>query len=190
MLLVAHAITISLLFLTRKKHFPELLFCAPLLYIIFFVFFNLLAIPLLFPFILIWLAALLYQKTKTKKIKIKIKTEILLLAMFLGFLFAAFPIAESLPQFRKDLSNAFMTIKNGSNRSSAILWLLLIASNGALISIAFFRKKKYFNKLLIWIPAFFIAIFIVYNYSAFFFLIPFIGIWVTALIEERQHIAY
>lgn len=186
MLLVLHLVLISMFFLSQKSYFKNLLIWVPIGFIVFFVFVNFFSIFLLIPFLGIWLVALLYYFLKGK-LNIKIKTNVLLLAILLCCIFAAFPRnGATLSQIGSDLMAAFSAIKSRDNRLMAVLWLLLIASSIALISFIFFRKKKYFGKLLMWIPTFFIAIFIVYSYLAFFFLIPFVLIWTIALIREDQ----
>jgi len=185
MLLTSHLAIISLLFFIKKESFGELIVWVPLLYLISFILFNPLSVFLLLPFIAVWLVAITYQRTRT--INIKIKTEILLLAMILSVIFAAIPRAGwSLSQFNVSLSAAILEIKAGKNVLWAVLWLSLMVSNVALISLFFLRKKQCFKELLLWIPALLIAIFIVYNYMAFFFLIPFIIIWEITLIKERN----
>lgn len=181
LLLVYHAATISLLFLTHKNYFSELLFCAPLLFIIFFLFFNALTIPLLFPFIIIWLIAL----TKNFKWKINFKPGIKILILGMVFLsiitgielgggfFSLFTVEFLIP---------YNVIKSGTyNLWDSILWTMVFLAHLGLISLVFLTKKYYFNQLLVWVPACFIGAFMVFNYLAFFLLIPLIIVWSIAL---------
>lgn len=187
-LLTSHVGLFSLIFLTKKKYFGQMIFGVPLTFLISSTLFDFFSIFLLFPFIMIWLVAIVYNLTT--KIKIKVKTEILLSMMMLCFLFAVIPIdgGTSFSHFQNDLLTAFSSIKAGKNRLMDIVWLLLLVLDIPLLSVVFFRKKSYFNSVLEWIPACFLALFIVYNYMAFFFLIPFIIIWAIALIKEKQQV--
>lgn len=187
LLLFSHLGMISLVFLTKKDSFGELIIWIPLLYLIFYLFYNLLSVFLLLPFIEVWVIAICYQRIEKINFKISIKN--LLLLLILCSVFAAIPsIGWSLSQFRDDLSAAFSEIKAGKNILLTILWIALMLSDVALISLFFLRKRKCFKELLTWIPALHLTLFVIYNYLAFFFLIPFIFIWTVILIKEKQQV--
>ncbi len=75
--------------------------------------------------------------------------------------------------------------KSGNyNSSMAILWILLVLSHVALASLVFLTTKLYFKTILI--PLTFIIVFIVSDFWSFFLLIPFIIVWIIALVVQRK----
>lgn len=66
-----------------------------------------------------------------------------------------------------------------------VLWVALLLSHLALISLFFLTKKTYFQDLLTWIPLSFILVFIINSFLSFFLLIPFIIVWIVVLIKQR-----
>lgn len=187
LLLFSHLGMIGLLFLTKQKSFRELIVWVPVSFLVFYIFYNLLSIFLLLPFIGVWLVAIFHQRSRKIKVKISIKN--LLLLLILCSVFAAVPsVGWVLLQFKNDLSAAFAAIKAGENILLTTLWVALMLSDVALISLFFLRKRKSFKELLIWVPTLHLSLFVVYNYLAFFFLIPFIIIWAIALIKEKQQV--
>lgn len=77
--------------------------------------------------------------------------------------------------------------KSGNyNSSMVILWTLLILSHVALASLVFLTTKLYFKTILIWIPLTFIIVFIVSDFWSFFLLIPFIIVWIVALVKQGR----
>lgn len=78
-------------------------------------------------------------------------------------------------------------IQSGNyNTLMLILWLALLFSHLSLVSLLFLTKKAYFRDLLIWVPLSFILIFILNSFLSFFLLIPFIVVWVIALIKQGR----
>lgn len=71
------------------------------------------------------------------------------------------------------------------NTQMLVLWVALLFSHIAFISLFFLTKKSYFQDLLIWIPLSFILIFILNSFLALFLLIPFIVVWIVVLIKQR-----
>lgn len=65
-LLMSHALVVSLLFLTKNKNFMLLLFWFPLQFVIVFASFNLLASFFLLPFIILWVIGVIEQRKLTK----------------------------------------------------------------------------------------------------------------------------
>lgn len=181
LLILAHAATIGLLFLTHKKYFSDLLFCVPLLFLIFFLFFNLFTLPLLIPFVIIWLVAL--AKNFKWKITYKVAIKPLVFALIVLSLIMGINLAGGLFfLIFAEFLQPFYALKAGNyNLWEGIIWILLVISHLTLISMAFLTKKQYFNKLLIWVPAVYIGLFSAFNYLAFYLLIPFLVVLVVAL---------
>lgn len=57
-----HFILISMFFLTKHRYFRSILIWVPLLFIIFFTIYNFWALPLLVPFIVVWIIAICKEK--------------------------------------------------------------------------------------------------------------------------------
>ena len=72
------------------------------------------------------------------------------------------------------------------NSSMLVLWIVLVLSHLALISLIFLTKSNYFKTLLVWVPLMFLIIFIVFVFWSFFLLIPFIIVWIIALVKQRN----
>jgi predicted ferric reductase len=61
LLLVSHVVLLSMLFLTKKTYFQQMLIWIPIAFLVFFMLVNFFSIFLLIPFIGIWLIALIKQ---------------------------------------------------------------------------------------------------------------------------------
>jgi hypothetical protein len=68
-----------------------------------------------------------------------------------------------------------------------INWSFLITAHLCVVSLLFLTHKSYFKNLLFWFPLIFVVIFIMYDMSAFFFLIPFIIVWGISLYKSRKN---
>lgn len=64
LLLLSHALVVSLFFLTEKPYFKQLLYWFPLLFIIMFTLYEFFVFFLLIPFIIIWTIALFKKPRK------------------------------------------------------------------------------------------------------------------------------
>lgn len=86
-----------------------------------------------------------------------------------------------------ELAGPIAIFKSGNyNSSLVVLWLALVSSHIALASLIFYTKKPYFKTLLIWIPLLFLIIFVVFVFWSFFLLIPFMIVWIIALVVQRK----
>jgi hypothetical protein len=65
-------------------------------------------------------------------------------------------------------------------------WVILLLAHISVISLLLFTKKKYFTALLIGSPLFFILIFTAFDLFALVFLIPFIIVWIIALVVQSK----
>ncbi|WP_419802268.1 hypothetical protein [Mucilaginibacter sp.] len=78
-------------------------------------------------------------------------------------------------------------LKSGNyNLSTLVLWIVLVLSHLALISLIFLTKSNYFKALLVWVPLMFLVIFIVFIFWSFFLLTPFIIVWLIALFKQSR----
>jgi len=78
-------------------------------------------------------------------------------------------------------------LKSGNyNLSMVVLWIVLVLSHLALISLIFLTRSNYFKTLLVWVPLMFLVIFIVFVFWSFFLLIPFIIVWLIALFKQGR----
>jgi hypothetical protein len=79
-------------------------------------------------------------------------------------------------------------LKYGSlTQMEIIIWILLLISHFAVISLLFLTKKRYFRDLLIMAPASFLLIYIAHSSIAIvFLLIPFIILWIGAIVMQNK----
>lgn len=77
--------------------------------------------------------------------------------------------------------------KSGNyNLSMLVLWIVLVLSHFALISLIFLTKSNYFKTLLVWVPLSFLVIFVVFAFWSLFLLSPFIIVWIIALVKQSK----
>jgi hypothetical protein len=73
-----------------------------------------------------------------------------------------------------------------------ILWFPLLITHALVVSLVFFTKKQFFWQLLFWFPFLFIMMFTLFDLVGLLFLIPFIIVWIIALIKQnyidKQHV--
>lgn len=67
-----------------------------------------------------------------------------------------------------------------------INWTLLLTSHLCMVSLLFLTHKSYFGNLLFWFPLLFVIIFVMYDMYIFFFLIPFVIVWIVTLIKFKK----
>jgi hypothetical protein len=67
-----------------------------------------------------------------------------------------------------------------------IAWGGLILTHLALISLFFMTKKSYFKQLLLWIPLGFVILFAVFELLSLILFLPFLIVWVIALLKQRS----
>ncbi|EHQ26267.1 hypothetical protein [Mucilaginibacter paludis] len=84
-----------------------------------------------------------------------------------------------------EFPGAFTNIKANSMASfSAICWLGLLVSHGFVVSLPFLTRKPYFTSVLIMAPFLFVLFFVLYFIPALLLLIPFIAVWLIALMIQ------
>lgn len=65
-------------------------------------------------------------------------------------------------------------------------WIILLISHMMVLSLIFLTKNRNFMLLLVWFPLQFIFVFASFNLLASFFLLPFIIVWIIAVIKQRR----
>lgn len=66
-----------------------------------------------------------------------------------------------------------------------VIWILLLISHLALISLIFLTRYKYFNLLLILLPLLFIILYVAFATLSIILLIPFIIVWIISLFKMK-----
>ncbi|WP_419802267.1 hypothetical protein [Mucilaginibacter sp.] len=67
-----------------------------------------------------------------------------------------------------------------------IAWFILLMSHLSLVSLVFLVNKPYFNTLLYFVPPTFFIIFGLFDFFAWFFLIPFVIVWIISLFKQGR----
>ena len=96
---------------------------------------------------------------------------------------------ESKFLFNAEFTNTFKLIKDGPLAPIHLfVWILLLMSHLIVISLFFLTKKSYFNDLLIVAPLSFVILYIAHASAlVIILLIPFIIVWIIALIKQRMY---
>lgn len=65
-------------------------------------------------------------------------------------------------------------------------WSILLLAHAMVVSLIFLTKNKNFMLLLTWFPLQFLIIYMSFDLLASFFLIPFMVVWIIAVIKQRK----
>ena len=65
-LLILHILLISMVFLTKQRYFRSMMIWVPLFFVIFFTIYNFWSLPLLVPFIIVWLIAIFRDRKSSQ----------------------------------------------------------------------------------------------------------------------------